>query len=321
LVKIHNKRGDDVDYIKSYNVKGYPTFVLASKDGKTLQRWWGYGKEDFLKEMKNGMSDPTTIDEKKERFVKTPDAKTAKSLAIYHYTRGELKESETYYLAAAKYEPENDYSYELYDLYRRGFRYEMYSRDQVISATDKALASEYVDTRSKLRIYDQMGGGAILMFPDDQDVLTYIREGYAFADKISDESLQNYKDRIRISYMLYIQKDIPKAVAQKKKTYSDGWQDNARNLNSFAWWCFEHKINLEEAQKMAERGVKLAKSGSEKGNILDTLAEIVNLRGDPAKASQLIDEAIKENPERDYFKKQQVRFQKLTMPKAQSKVE
>jgi thioredoxin-related protein len=100
LVKIHNKRGDDVDYIKSYNVKGYPTFVLASKDGETLQRWWGYGKDGFLKEMKNGLSDPTTIAEKKERFATTPDAKTARALAKYHYTRGELKDSETYYLDA-----------------------------------------------------------------------------------------------------------------------------------------------------------------------------------------------------------------------------
>jgi tetratricopeptide (TPR) repeat protein len=191
----------------------------------------------------------------------------------------------------------------------------------VTSAADNALASEYVDTKSKLRIYDQMGGGAILMFPDDPDVLTYIRKGKAFAEKISDEKLQGYKDRIDISFTLYIDKDVPKAVDQKKKTYKEGWLDNPRDLNSFAWWCFENKINLEEAEKMAERGVKLAEPGSERGNILDTLAEIVNLRGDPGRASELIDEAVKENPDREYFQKQQKRFHELANPKAQSKAD
>jgi tetratricopeptide (TPR) repeat protein len=321
LVKIHNKRGEDVQYAKSYNVKGFPTFVLASKDGETLYRWWGYSKEDFLQEIKTGLEDPTTIAEKKERYSIKPDKKTAKTLAIYHYTRGELKDSEKYYLEAAKYDSDNDYAYELYDLYRRGFRNNLYSKEQVFSATDKALQSENVDTRSKLRIYDQMGGGSIMMFPDDADILGYIRKGQEYASTVSDEDLQRYKDRIAISYAIYIGKDVPKAVALKKNSYEEGWMDNPGNLNSFAWWCFENKINLAEGEKMAERGVKLAEEGRARANILDTLAEIVNLRGNPERAAQLIDEAVKEDPDREFFKKQQKRFHELAKPKTQSKAE
>jgi hypothetical protein len=321
LVKIHNKRGEDVDYIKTYNVKGYPTFVFASKDGETLGRWWGYSKDDFLQEMKIALSDPTTITEKKERFVTKPDAKTARALAKYHYTRRELKESEKYYLTAAKYDSENDYAYDLYDLYRRGYGEKLYSKQEVMSAADKALASAYVETRSKLRIYDQMGGEAILMYPNDNDVLNYICEGQVFAAKVADEELQAYKDRIEISNSLYIEKDTQKAIIQKKRTYDEGWQDNANNLNSFAWWCFEHKVNLQEAEELAERGVKLAEAGSQKANIMDTLAEIVNLLGEPAQAAKIIDEAVVENPKSEYLKKQQVRFRKLADPKAQSRVD
>ena len=72
---------------------------------------------------------------------------------------------------------------------------------------------------------------------------------------------------------------------------------------------------------MAERGIKLAEAGSAKANIMDTLAEIVNLRGDPKRAAQLIDEAVKEDPDREFFKKQQKRFHELAKPKAQSKAE
>lgn len=301
-------------------MSGYPTFVFASKDGETLGRWWGYSKDDFLKEMKTALSDPTTITEKTERFTRNPDAKTARALAKYHYTRRELKESEKYYRAAATYDSENDYAYDLYELYRRGYSSKLYTKEQVISAADKALASAYVNTRSKLRIYDQLGGEAVLMLPDDKDVLNYIREGRTFARTVKDDNLQAYKDRIEISYSLYIEKDISKAVEQKKKMYNEGWQDNPYNLNNFAWWCFEHQVNLQDAEKMAERGIKLAEAGSQKANIMDTLAEIVNLLGEPARASEIMDKAVIENPDSEYLQKQQIRFRELADPKAQSKV-
>jgi hypothetical protein len=320
MVRIHNEKGEDTDYIYSYDVKGYPTFLFISKNGETLGRWWGYSKDNFLKEMNIALSDPTTITEKKERFVQKPDAKTARALAKYHYTRGELIEAEKYYLAATKYDTENDYAYDLYDLYRRGFINKIYTKVQLISAADKALASDDVDPRSKLRIYDQMGGGAILMFPNDEDILDYIRKGQVYAANVTDEKLQEYKDRIDISYSLYIEKDTKKAIELKKKSYQEGWQNNANDLNSFAWWCFEHQVNLQEAEKMAERGVKLAEDGSQKANIMDTLAEIVNLLGEPVRAAEIIDEAAKENPDSEYIQKQQVRFRKLADPKAQSNV-
>lgn len=118
---------------------------------------------------------------------------------------------------------------------------------------------------------------------------------------------------------MYIEKDTPKAVEEKKKTFDEDWLDNANTLNSFAWWCFEHKVNLQEAEKMAERGVKLAEAGSHKANVMDTLAEIVNLLGEPARASEIMGQAVKENPESEYLQKQQVRFKKLADPKAQSR--
>lgn len=318
LVRIHNTRGEDARYIDSYRVKGYPTFVFLSKNEETLSRWWGYSRDEFLMEMKNALKDPTTIAEKKERFANKPDTKTALALAKYHYTRNELKESEPYYRAAAKYDTENDYAYELYDLYRTGFINKLYSKDQLISAADKALTSDYTDIRSKLSIYDQMGGGAILN-PGNEDILGYIRKGQEFAAKIADEKLQGYKDRIQVSYLLYIEKDTQKAIELKKRTYSSGWQDNADNLNSFAWWCFENHVNLQEAEKMAERGIQLAEKGSQKANIMDTLAEIVNLLGNTVRASEIIDKAVTEDPGSDYLQNQQIRFHKLANPNAQTR--
>jgi uncharacterized protein with HEPN domain len=52
---------------------------------------------------------------------------------------------------------------------------------------------------------------------------------------------------------------------------------------------------------------------------MDTLAEIVNLQGDPLRALEIINEAVKENPDSEYLQKQQVRFRELADPRAQSK--
>jgi tetratricopeptide (TPR) repeat protein len=148
----------------------------------------------------------------------------------------------------------------------------------------------------KLRIYDQMCD-AIIRLPGNPHILDYIKEDQAYAEHKTDENLLPYKERINIAFVLYIDKEIEKAVTLKKNTFKDGWLDNARDWNTFSWWCFEHQINLEEAEKLARRDVRLAESGPQKASILDTQAEIVFLQGDKQQALTLIKEAIKENPE------------------------
>jgi len=81
-------------------------------------------------------------------------------------------------------------------------------------------------------------------------------------------------------------------------------------LNSFAWWCFENKINLQEAAELGRRGVKLAEPGRGKAMIIDTVAEIENLRGNPREAVKLMEQAVKEDPASDQWKKQLERFKK-----------
>ena len=81
------------------------------------------------------------------------------------------------------------------------------------------------------------------------------------------------------------------------------WKQVANMLNNFAWWCFENKFNLEEAEEHARAGVEIAKAGNQKANILDTVAEICNLRGDCGDAVTLIRMAVAEDPENEYFQK------------------
>jgi tetratricopeptide (TPR) repeat protein len=78
-----------------------------------------------------------------------------------------------------------------------------------------------------------------------------------------------------------------------------------------AWWCFENAVKLDEAEELARRGVKLAEAPGDKANILDTLAEICNARGNCPEAVVYMRQAVELNPEREYFKKQLERFEAL----------
>jgi tetratricopeptide (TPR) repeat protein len=281
---------------------------LENKSGETLHRWWGYRKESFIEEIRSGLDDPTTIAEKLRRYAKNPDLKTALALASNYYTQGESKKVVNYYLDAAKFDPNNDYAYELYNAYRSGFGH-AYTEEDVIRAADFALASTFISDVNKLRIYDQMSA-AIIDLRGNKTILGYIKAGNEFAKNISDKDQQNRKDRIHLAYVLYIEKNENEAIRIKKESYKEGWRDDARELNSFSWWCFEHQINLDEAEQLSRRGVKLSQPGSEKAMILDTVAEIVFLKGDKEEAVELTKKAIKEYPESEYYKKQLIRFEK-----------
>jgi len=275
-----------------------------------MSRWWGYSKELLFKELDLGFSDLTTISDKETRYKKKPDAKTARILASYYNTQGELKKAVSFYEEAAKYDPENDYAVELFQLYFTGYRKKIYTVEEIQAVAEKAVTSEQVEDKAKIQVYAQMTY-VIKEDPKDEKMLAFLKQGHERL--VSDnENVQKWaKDAINISYALYVEEDAKKAVTLKKASLHEGWQDNPGDLNNFAWWCFENKINLVEADRLGRKGVKLAKPGREKGMILDTVAEIVNLAGYPEDSYNLMQQAVKEDPENEYYKKQLERFRKL----------
>ena len=279
-----------------------------------MSRWWGYSKELLFENLESGLADQSTIEEKAERFAKNPDANTAKVLAGYHETKGEIKEAVTFYNQAGGLDPENDYAYELYSLYRSGLRHKIYSLQEVESVADKALASKTVSAEAKVRVY----AGMAAYITDDQKskkILSYIEDGYNYASQLSEKNPEWAINELNITHALYIDKNEEKAVNLKKDSMKEGWQDNAGDLNSFSWWCFENNVNLEESEDLGRRGVKLAQPGHEKAMILDTVAEIVYLRGNPKEAVRLMEIAVKEDPESNYYPKQIEKFKSIASSK------
>jgi tetratricopeptide (TPR) repeat protein len=121
------------------------------------------------------------------------------------------------------------------------------------------------------------------------------------------------REHVSGDYALLVQEDEAKAIELKKEAQPDNWREDANALNNFAWWCFERKVNLDEAADLAQKGIELAEPGRQKANIYDTLAEICNLSGDCGKAVDLIRLAVAEDPENEYFQKQLARFEETLL--------
>jgi len=311
LVQIDAEKGDGVNLKEKYNIKGYPTFILANKEGKAIARWWGYAKEMFVEQLDIGFSDLSTISEKEARYQKEPEAKTARVLASYYNTLGEMKKAASFYEDAAKYDPDNDYAVELFQIYNSGYRRNVYSLEELQTSAVKAVTSKNVGADTKTQIYAQMSS-LIKEETKNEEMIAFLEKGHEHLENNQTGAPKWAKDALDISYALFIENDNKKAVKLKKASLPEGWKDNPSDLNAFAWWCFENKINLREADQLGRRAVKLAKPGREKAMILDTVAEIINLVGYPEESVDLMKQALKEDPDNEYYKNQLERFRKLT---------
>lgn len=138
---------------------------------------------------------------------------------------------------------------------------------------------------------------------------------YPFVQDIDDPKLEERQKGVLAEYALIVEKDFEKATELKRASLSPGWVSDPGALNEFAWWCFENAVNLEEAENLSRRSIELSQPGAEQANYLDTLAELIHLRGDTEGALELIQKALQMNPESSYLKNQLSRFQDILAKK------
>ena len=93
LLKLDAEKGEGVDIARSYNVRGYPSFILTNASGETYDRWMGYGEpEPFIETMAGATADPITVNDRLARFRKernAPDAMKIGELRGYEGMNGE----------------------------------------------------------------------------------------------------------------------------------------------------------------------------------------------------------------------------------------
>jgi tetratricopeptide (TPR) repeat protein len=307
------EKGEGVDLAKTYNVHGYPTFILLNAKGEPLDRWIGYSTPASWNVSFNAaMADPTTVTEKEARFAANPTAKDASHLAEIAAASRDYSSAITLYDKAKALDPKGDYTFPVFDA-----KSEMYitgkggttTLDEVKQAASAAAASPAITIDDKVGLAQQMRAVAHKA-EDNQIMVPYLAAAIDATEGPAGEPYKDARKSLLVDHALYVEKNKEKAVELKRASMPEGWQDDAGKLNAFAWWCFENNVNLAEAEELARKGVTLAKPGTEKAQILDTAAEICNARGDCKDAVSLTEQAMKEDPKSDYYPKQLARFQK-----------
>jgi tetratricopeptide (TPR) repeat protein len=171
------------------------------------------------------------------------------------------------------------------------------------------MAADATDAGTKLEVAYVMGkvareaGDLALYAP-------YLEQAMAASAGSDDENVQKFREYLEPEYVLLVEDQPAQAIRLKKEALPEGWQDDPGELNGFAWWCFQNRVNLEEAEDLALKGARLATDAAVRANILDTAAEICNARGDGTRAIELMEKAIELDPDKAYFREQLERFRR-----------
>ncbi|HKK71369.1 MAG TPA: thioredoxin family protein [Candidatus Krumholzibacteria bacterium] len=314
FLSIDAEKGEGIELAKKYTVTGFPTYVVVDAQGELIDRWAGYGgPEHFLTALDEAMADTRTLAAKRAAFEERPTAALAEKFASIESGTGNYDAAIALYEQAEELDSARDHAAEILQArfmkLRRGvagYDLDAFVADARSAAlTDDADPALVVMTSQMVGTMAQRAGRPELERPFLEAALRALET--AGPDEVDPRS----RAAIEIAGHLRITGDTQQAVAAKKSTLPEGWRDDADQLNSFAWWCFENDVDLAEAEQLARRGVELAQPGKQKAQVLDTAAEICNARGNCRDAVTLIERAIAEAPDDGYYQQQLERFQKI----------
>ena len=310
FTSIDAEKGDGVELARKYGVTGFPTYTMMTSDGDLIESWVGYGGPGhFIGAFDTALADPTTYDVKKERFAAEPTAEGAKNIGRIASASGQHAEAMEFLAKAEKLDPELDVTNELLDAaYGRARKDPTYTYAQYIEVARECVLEN--DASAETTLHTTYYVGRAMSGEEDhatvKPFLVKSREKIASSDE---ELSQGLVDAVELQAIMYVDEDMDAAVAMKRTTMPEGWMEDPDQLNSFAWWCFENKVNLEEAQVLALKGIELAEPGKARGQILDTAAEICNALGNCDEAVELIKLALEQDPDSEYYGKQLTRFE------------
>jgi len=298
--------------VEDYKVWAYPTFVVLNSKGEIVHRTMGYGDAMAWNGWLEGIkADPISLAERQKRLEGGPNFADAVALGQAALSDKRCAEAERYFTQAVQLDPAaaQEANVPIY-IVRAAFQGAQTGENTMAHAaevTNALLQSPDAQPGQILEACERMLDAVEQVGPDV--IGPILRLAYPRLTVVDDE---RYRDRIKSflsEYALYVEENPEKAVQLKREAMPEGWEVEPDQLNEFAWWCYERRIGLEEAEALARKAVDLADPGSAQANILDTVAQIAYLRGDAAEAARLMQRAIEADPQNDYFKEQLQRFQ------------
>lgn len=314
LLQLKNNEETSRSLLEQHVVVAYPTFAILNAQGEVVARNIGFGDSaDWLQWVAAVAADPLTITERKARFAAQPTCPDAMILGRAAYVQMEPLEAEDYFRRALELDRtmavQADAPYHWFVTLYRGVGMERVPVEHVIAVTQELLSAPDLRADHALSICQRLADTKD--FIDAEQLAAFMRSAFPVIMASKDEALRQRRDRFLVDYALVVEGNREKALAYKRSSMPANWQADPNQLNSFAWWCHEQAINVDEAARLARKAVDLSTPGRAQANILDTLAELVNRQGRPQEALALIRQAIALNPESTYLQGQQQRFEEL----------
>jgi thiol-disulfide isomerase/thioredoxin len=313
FVRIDAEKGEGPEAAKELEVQGFPTYVLLTPEGATIDRWMGYDTPaGFVATLAPGVADPVPVAVREKRFAEAPTEALAAGLARVADSRGRYAEAVDLYTKAEalKTDPTVDYTLEAFFARAYGAGDGAFTMEQVALAAGQVLGASAVTDAEKLdvAVYTH---GVVARAGQAELAVPVLETAAAIAAATTDPEAARPKTALLVAHALLVEKDTTKALGYRRAQLPEGWRQSPGQLNAFAWWCFENRVNLEEAEQLAREAVGLATEGNQKAACLDTLAEICAARGGCGEAVDHITAAIAEAPESTYYREQLARFEKM----------
>ena len=312
LLNVAETEGQEL--AETFKVRAFPTFAVLDAEGRPLYTWVGYGRpEGWVDRLSEALEDPITVADRQARYRAKPGFHDALMLGKNAYREGSYREAHSYYRQAQILDPEAAREADVHMLIFRAvfsgvgagqFEVAQAGREVKNLLASKDLTPEHaIEAAERLVMAASQVGNEI--------VVPYLKMAHPVIEKIDDPGLEKRRQWFLAEYALIVKQDPGQALAFKRDSFPEGWQDDPNALNEFAWWCFENRINVDEAAELSRRSIELSQPGPSQANYLDTLAELVNLQGDPRQAFLLIEQALEMNPESRYLQNQLSRFQDI----------
>lgn len=313
-VSLNAREGEGKILAKQYRAGIYfPVFILTDSAGAPITRWQGYtGAVRFKNSLNAALQDLTTIGVRESRFEAQPTYDDAVFLAEYFSDASSYLKAVTYFRKARELSrsPDVHIYYKIFESLANAVWADSAKFAEVLPAADAVLDYRPADPRSITLVASNITRLARDM-RKTAEIGKYLKAGIDITAGRRDEKSREANALFKADYALYIENDTLKALQISKASLGNGWENKPDKFYDFAKWCLERKIDLGEAEAFTRKAVNMASPGQFKAKVLNTLAEIRIARGDTADAVKIIDEAIDEDPEDDFYTRQWNRFMNI----------
>ncbi len=282
----------------------FPVFILCDAAGQVINRWTGYTKaERFINSFNRAMSDPITVTERIKRFDATAAVQDALFLAKYYSDTGEYLKSRDYYRRLEALPGGRiDYSFQTFLSSAEAVWNDQLPFDSLPAAADEVLDNDRMNLRNVARLAQIMGNVARQTGQTDR-IEKYLDAGIAATATRTDEKGIAAHHDLLADHALHVLNDTTRALSIKKEALGNGWENDPARYFRFGEYCFQRKINLEEAERYIRQATNKASEGKFKARHLRLLAEICYARGKPDEATKLAEQALEQDPSAAYFEK------------------